>query len=72
MDPSMLIGFLIRSEEDWLEWRKAVKHVQGKAIIHVADKDPAAPGAAGYEGRTDAIDEVEPLSDDDGETIHEG
>ena len=67
MDPSMLIGFLIRSEEDWRDWRRAVKHVQGKAIIHVADHNPMLGGSV--EGREGAIDEVEILSDDDTETI---
>jgi cysteine protease ATG4 len=38
----MLIGFLIRDEEDWKDWRRSVKHVQGKAIIHVSDHDPVA------------------------------
>jgi cysteine protease ATG4 len=69
MDPSMLIGFLIRSEDDWTEWRRCVKHVQGKAIIHVADRDPRLLGADGLDGRAGAIDEVEPLSDDDDDTI---
>ena len=59
----MLIGFLIRSKEDWLSWRRAVKHVQGKSIIHVADRDPTSQAAVG--GRDGAIDEVEILSDDD-------
>lgn len=63
MDPSMLIGFLIQNEEDWADWRRCVKHVQGKAIIHVADHDPTTRGA--MEGRMSAIDEVEPLSDDE-------
>lgn len=62
MDPSMLIGFLIEDEEDWEEWRRGVKHVQGKAIIHVADHDPAKLGGNERDG---AIDEVETLSDDD-------
>jgi cysteine protease ATG4 len=70
MDPSMLIGFLIQSEEDWVEWRKCVKHVPGKAIIHVSDQDPMLPGAA--EARESAIDEVEILSDDDGDTVLDG
>jgi len=70
MDPSMLIGFLIQSEEDWRDWRRCVKHVQGKAIIHVADHSPLLGGPA--EGREGAIDEVEPLSDDDADTVHEG
>lgn len=65
----MLIGFLIRSEDDWLEWRRCVKHVQGKAIIHVAECDPTTEGPTGQRGA--AIDEVELLSDDDddGDTV---
>jgi cysteine protease ATG4 len=69
MDPSMLIGFLIRDEEDWHAWRSAVKHVQGKAIINVSDHDPAlgmAPGRAG------AIDEVEAMSDDTADGFGDG
>lgn len=57
----MLIGFLIRDEEDWKDWRRSVKHVQGKAIIHVSDFDPTAQmGESGG-----PIDEVETLSDED-------
>jgi cysteine protease ATG4 len=67
MDPSMLIGFLIRDEEDWREWRRSVKHVQGKAIIHVSDHDPVA--SAGERGS--AIEQVEAISDDDDETVLE-
>lgn len=69
MDPSMLIGFLIQDEDDWEEWRKNVKHVQGKAVIHVADHDPMALGRGGE--REGAIEEVETLSsdDDDADTV---
>ncbi len=63
----MLIGFLVRSEEDWVQWRRAVNHVQGKAIIHVADCDPLCKD--GPDGRTGAIDEVETLSDDDSNIV---
>ncbi|KAM0322381.1 hypothetical protein ACHAQA_009448, partial [Verticillium albo-atrum] len=66
MDPSMLIGFVIQDEDDWEDWKRNVKHVQGKAVIHVADHDPISHGAAG--GRAGAIDEVELLSDDDEDT----
>ena len=66
----MLIGFLIRSEEDWRDWRRCVKHVQGKAIIHVADRNPMLGSPP--EGRESAIDEVELLSDDDTDTILDG
>ncbi|KAJ0164911.1 putative cysteine protease atg4 [Colletotrichum tanaceti] len=67
LDPSMLVGFLIRDEDDWAEWRRNVKHVQGKAVIHVADHDPVPRGGEGE--RDGAIDEVETLSDDDGDTV---
>jgi cysteine protease ATG4 len=68
MDPSMLIGFLIRDEDDWDSWRSSVKHVQGKAIIMVSDYDPAR-GMAPV--RHEAVDEVETLSDDDDDTVLE-
>lgn len=67
MDPSMLIGFLIRDEDDWDMWKSAVKHVQGKAIINVSTRDPATGLTAG--ARAGAIDEVETLSDDDNDTV---
>ncbi|KAM0268707.1 hypothetical protein ACHAQH_009923 [Verticillium albo-atrum] len=67
MDPSMLIGFVIQDEDDWDDWKRNVKHVQGKAVIHVADHDPVNHGAAG--GRAGAIDEVELLSDDDEDVL---
>ncbi|KAI2634529.1 cysteine protease atg4 [Xylaria nigripes] len=60
MDPSMLIGFLIHDEEDWRDWRRSVKHVQGKAIIHVSDHDPVAQ----LKDQGGIIDKVETLSDD--------
>lgn len=59
MDPSMLIGFLIRSEEDWKGWRKGITDVPGKAILHVADKEPLLSGHGAE--RASAIDEVETL-----------
>lgn len=62
MDPSMLIGFLIRNEEDWVDWRRSVKHVQGKSIIHVSDHDPVAQCEA--QGSS-FMDQVEAMSDDE-------
>jgi cysteine protease ATG4 len=63
MDPSMLIAFLIRDENDWKAWRQGVQEVQGKAVVHVADKDPLLH-AMGTE-REGAIDEVETFDDDE-------
>lgn len=62
MDPSMLIGFLIRSEDDWVDWRRSVKHVQGKSIIHVSDHDPVAHCEA---NESSFMDQVEAMSDDE-------
>ncbi|KAH8661351.1 putative cysteine protease atg4 [Tricladium varicosporioides] len=67
MDPSMLIAFLIRDEADWKAWRQAVQEVQGKVIIHVADRDPALHGLGGE--RDGAIDEVETFDDEDDDTM---
>jgi cysteine protease ATG4 len=63
MDPSMLIAFLIRDENDWKEWRRAIQEVQGKAVVHIADKDPALYGIGAE--RDEAIDEVESFDDED-------
>ncbi|PSR85511.1 putative cysteine protease Atg4 [Coniella lustricola] len=68
MDPSMLIGFLIKDESDWELWKDSVKYVQGKAIIRVSDNDPARGVPAEREA---AIYEVETLSDDE-DTVLDG
>ncbi|EDN95087.1 hypothetical protein SS1G_10962 [Sclerotinia sclerotiorum 1980 UF-70] len=70
MDPSMLIAFLIRDENDWKDWRRAVREVQGKGVIHVADRDPALHGLGAE--RDGAIDEVETFDDDDDDTVLNG
>jgi cysteine protease ATG4 len=56
IDPSMLLGFLIHSKEEFEEWRKAVKEMPGTPIIHVHDKE--INYATGTE-RPEAVDEVE-------------
>lgn len=66
MDPSMLIGFLVKDEDDWDGWKDSVKYVQGKAVINVSDRDPARAVPSEREA---AIDEVEALSDDDDDTL---
>ncbi|GFF26782.1 probable cysteine protease atg4 [Aspergillus udagawae] len=59
MDPSMLIGFIIKDKEDWTHWKSGVS-VQGKAIVHVLSESDTAV----FHGREGAIDEVEVLDDD--------
>lgn len=60
MDPSMLLGFLIRSKEDFESWRKAVSEMPGKAIIHIHQSEG---NYATGEERAGAVDEVETLDD---------
>lgn len=56
MDPSMLLGFLVRSKEDFEDWTRAVRSLDSKPIIHVHDTEPRY--ASGPE-RPEAVDEVE-------------
>jgi cysteine protease ATG4 len=60
MDPSMLIGFLIKDEDDWADWKNRVQSTTGQPIVHII------PGqlqpARGY-ARAEALDEVEVLDD---------
>ena len=65
MDPSMLIGFLIRDRDDWDDWRRSVTDVPGKPVVHVADKEPVMIGQVAE--RPGAVDEVETLDDDEDE-----
>lgn len=59
MDPSMLIGFLVRNEDDWEDWKGRVGSVVGKQIIHVFKGEEATYN----QGRRGALDEVEALDD---------
>lgn len=59
MDPSMMLAFLIRDEEEWRGWRRGVREVVGKAVVNVVDVE------AGGEGREGAVDEVESFTDDE-------
>lgn len=65
MDPSMLLGFLIRNIDDWKQWRKAVTEVQGggKPVVHVDDIEPGELPEGGE--RPGAVDDVETFDDED-------
>jgi len=65
MDPSMLLGFLIKDEADWENWKQALNQLPSKHIIRVSDKAPSLYGH-GPE-REGAVDEVESFDDDDGD-----
>ncbi|KAJ5162459.1 hypothetical protein N7492_007851 [Penicillium capsulatum] len=62
MDPSMLIGFLIKDDADWADWKERVRSTPGKPIVHIiAGSTPSYEG----HGRREALDEVEVLDDSD-------
>jgi cysteine protease ATG4 len=64
MDPSMLLGFLIKDEEDWKKWREGVSQVPGKPIVHVHDRENVHSSVMEREG---AIDEVETFDTEEDE-----
>ena len=68
MDPSMLLGFLIRDQTEWIEWRKAIEASPGKAVVHIADTEPALYGQD-VERRT-ALAEVETFDDEEVDEGH--
>lgn len=57
----MLIGFLIKDEQDWHDWKTRVKSTPGKPIVHILSGDSQL--ADTFE-RAEALDEVEALDDD--------
>lgn len=61
MDPSMLIGFLIKDKDDWVDWKRRVSSVNGKPIVYVLNRAETSHG----HGREEALDEVEALDDFD-------
>lgn len=69
MDPSMLIGFLIRDEKDWETWSDEITRFPGKGIVHIADNDPAQQSLS--HDRDGAIDDVESFDEDDSEDYGE-
>ncbi|KAI9680769.1 MAG: Cysteine protease atg4 [Caeruleum heppii] len=66
MDPSMLLAFLVRDQQDWAAWRQRISSLSGKSVVHIADQDPGPLGHAPE--RASALDEVEVLDDEDEES----
>ena len=67
MDPSMLIAFLVKDEEDWKSWRRALGTASGKAVVHIADEEPSLHGHGAV--RKSAVDDVETFDDEDEDDI---
>lgn len=70
MDPSMLIAFLIKDEDDWKNWRRAIGTASGKPVVHVADQEPSLHGHGTV--RKSAVDDVETFDDEDEEPEGDG
>lgn len=65
MDPSMLLGFLIRDDADWADWKARVADVRGKPIVRVYERAP--PGDGQTKEREEAVDEVQTFDDTEDE-----
>lgn len=61
MDPSMLIGFLIRDDNDWIDWKNRVQSTPRHPIVHIVPHQYQPK--EGY-ARAEALDEVEALDSD--------
>lgn len=67
MDPSMLLGFLVKDERDFQKWKDEICSAKYKTIIHVSDSQPTLPNVR-YILRDSAVDEVEAFDDDEFDT----
>ncbi|KAK5942534.1 Cysteine protease atg4 [Knufia obscura] len=65
MDPSMLMGFLIRDESDWEDFKRRINDVRGKKIVNIWEREPPVPGEQAE--RKEAVDEVETFDDEEDE-----
>lgn len=76
MDPSMLLGFLVRTEAEWHEFRAWISDAgavkgpdgRGKLIVHVHDREPRF-GDENKGERAGALDEVVSCEESDDETV---
>lgn len=65
MDPSMLLAFLVKDEDDWICWRKAMQNTAGKPVVHIATTEPRLHDC--NIERQNAVDDVETFDDEDGD-----
>ena len=67
----MLLGFLIRNEDEWQSWRAWAAEPLGqghKPIVHVHEREPGF-GGGGARERPGAVDEVVSCAESDDETV---
>lgn len=57
-----MIGFLIRDEADWIDWKNRVESTPGKPVVHIVAGERQSDQGAGWEA---VLDEVKSLDDSD-------
>ncbi|KAG9731119.1 putative cysteine protease atg4, partial [Aureobasidium melanogenum] len=68
MDPSMLLGFLLRNEEDWTNWKAAIEATPPtgtKSIIHVYKEELSLSGDTTEADYERAVAEVQSCDEDE-------
>ena len=69
MDPSMLIGFLIKDHKDWKTWRNYIEIGTGKPIFNIQDHEPVPVNST---ERENSLDQVVTFDDEsDGEIVEQ-
>ncbi|KAK9476967.1 hypothetical protein V1514DRAFT_310287 [Lipomyces japonicus] len=73
MDPSMLIGFLIRDADDWLDWTSRLSNFKGKKFIHVSKTEPrfGRAGGSSLDNNNSTSNHGVDADDDDEYVIHD-
>lgn len=67
MDPSMLIGFLVKDLDDWRKWRNQIEGGAEKPIINIGDHEPNFVDPTEQEN---SVDQVVTFDDEsDGEMV---
>ncbi|KAI4719206.1 hypothetical protein E4T48_04495 [Aureobasidium sp. EXF-10727] len=68
MDPSMLLGFLIRDEADWNDWKAAIEATPPtgtKSIVHIYKEEPSLSGDTTDADFERAVAEVQSCDEDE-------
>ncbi|KAF6752070.1 cysteine protease [Ephemerocybe angulata] len=64
LDPSMLIGFLCRSEEEWIDLRKRISELP-RTILTIQDEPPSWPDDSEYDMGLESVSEPDDIDIDD-------
>lgn len=62
----MLVGFLVRDEEDFEDWRRRIVALEGKGFVHIYERERERAGAV------DEVESWDETGEEDGEQNDEG